>query len=65
MQQMRTEDQKYLTLLYYLCLGETTRVDCDYLYTQIICLEKAVESLKEKHGVMHMFQSFAISYEPK
>jgi hypothetical protein len=35
-QQMRTEDQKYLTLLNHLRLGETTRADFDYLYTRII-----------------------------
>jgi hypothetical protein len=47
-QQMRTEDQKYLTLLNHLRLGETTRADFDYLCTRIIGPGKAVPSLKEK-----------------
>jgi hypothetical protein len=47
-QQMRTEDQKYLTLLNHLRLGETTRVDFDYLCTRIIGPGQAVQSLKEK-----------------
>ena len=47
-QQMRTEDQKYLTLLNHLRLGETTRADYDYLCTRIIGPGRAVQSLKEK-----------------
>lgn len=35
-QQMRTEDEKYLTLLNHLRLGETTRADFDYLCIRII-----------------------------
>ena len=47
-QQMRTEDQKYLTLLNHLRLGETTRTDFNYLCTQIIGPGQPVQSLKEK-----------------
>jgi hypothetical protein len=47
-QQMRTEDQKYLTLLNHLRLGEMTRADFDYLCTRIIGPGQAVQSLKEK-----------------
>ncbi|CAF1691318.1 unnamed protein product, partial [Adineta ricciae] len=47
-QQMRAEDQKYLTLLNHLRLGETTCDDFDHLCTRIISPAQAVESLKEK-----------------
>ncbi|CAF1559154.1 unnamed protein product, partial [Adineta ricciae] len=47
-QQMRTEDQKYLTLLNHLRLGQTTRDDFDYLCTRIIGPRQAVQSLREK-----------------
>ena len=46
--QMRTEDEKYLALLNHLRLGETTRVDFEYLCKRIIGPGKAVQSLKEK-----------------
>ena len=45
---MRTEDQKYLTLLNYLHLGETMRADFDYFCTQIIGPGQVVQSLKQK-----------------
>ncbi|CAF1477143.1 unnamed protein product [Adineta steineri] len=47
-QQMRTEDQKYLTLLNHLRMGDTTDADFDYLCTRIIGPGQAVQSLKEK-----------------
>ncbi|CAF2847168.1 unnamed protein product [Rotaria sp. Silwood2] len=47
-QQMRTEDQKYLTLLNNIRLGETTRADFDYLCTRIIGRGQIVQSLKDK-----------------
>ncbi|CAF4199822.1 unnamed protein product [Adineta steineri] len=46
--QMRTEDQKYLTLLNHLRMGDTTDADFDYLCTRIIGPGQAVQSLKER-----------------